>query len=128
MQQVLLMSLPVADNFTPNVNVLIQPYKGTLDEYTTLTLKQFKEHNIKLIEQKRVSDSVLALEYTGQLSGREVHWYGRAEKAGERIYLTTATTTEKLWPDQSGKLKECVDSFRCNNAPPAAKTEAAPPK
>ena len=55
--QALMMFLPVAGNFSANVNVQIQPYTGTIEEYTTLTLKQFKDAGIKLVAQKKAAPS-----------------------------------------------------------------------
>ena len=115
-QLALTMSLPAADNFSGNVNVQIQPYTGTIDEYAALSLKQFQEHKLKIIAKKKVGTSVLALEYAGEMSGRSLHWYYRAEKSGDHAYLATATTTETSWADQSTALKTCVNSFRCNPA------------
>src|SRR5437016_8997831 len=78
--QALLMCLPPTENFAGNVNVQIQPYNGTLDEYMTLTSSQFKSAGLKVVEQKRLAKSVAAFEYYGEMQGKSLHWYARAEK------------------------------------------------
>jgi len=109
--QVVMMWLPP----TPaNVNVQIQPYNGTIEEYAALTLKQFKDNKAKLIEQKKVGDSVFVFEYAGELQGQSLHWYARAEKSGGRVYLTTGTTMEQQWSKQATQIKACVESCRCD--------------
>jgi hypothetical protein len=127
-QQALMMWLPLNEVFTANVNVQIQPYSGTIEEYTALTLKQFKEHSAKLIEQRGVGTSAVVLEYSGELQGQSLHWYARAEKSGGHVYLATATTTEQQWPKQATQLKACVESLRCQNGEAPAGPNAAPPQ
>jgi hypothetical protein len=122
--QALMMLLPITRNFAGNVNVLIQPYNGTMSEYTAVTLKQFKEARLKDIEHKKIADSIMVFEYSGPFQGRALHWYARAEKTGEQVYLVTATAAEEEWPKQKVQLKACVDSFRCESD--SAKN-AAPP-
>ena len=65
--QPLIMSLPATGNFAGNVNVQIQPYSGTIAEYTTLTLKQFKDAGVKVIEQKKAGTAGVVFEYSGEL-------------------------------------------------------------
>lgn len=125
--QALVMSLPATGNFAGNVNVQVQPYSGTIEEYTTLTLKQFKEAGVKVIEQKKAGRSGVVFEYSGELQGRSIHWYSRAEKAAGHVYLATATTAEEGWRTQSSQLKTCVDSLRCESEEPRAAPNAAPP-
>ena len=108
----LAMAVPAADNFAANVNVQIQPYEGSIEEYAALTLKQFKDLGIKVIEQKKLGKSGTAFEYSGELQGRDLHWYARAEKLGGQVYLVTATAAEGHWANQALQLKACVDSFR----------------
>jgi hypothetical protein len=112
-RQVLMMFLPPNGNFAGNVNVQIQPYNGTIDEYMALTQKQFKDAGVKVIEQKKVGKSVVVFEYSGELQGQSLHWYARAEKSAGHVYLATATAAEQQWAKQGAQLKACVDSLRC---------------
>ena len=108
---VLAMFLPVSDKFAPNVNIIIQPYQKTLAEYANLTRSQFKAGRFTIIQESFSADSV-AWEYAGKMGELALHWYARAVRKGGLVYLVTATAAETQWPALSGKLKECVDSFR----------------
>jgi PsbP len=111
--QTLMMLLPVKDGFAPNVNVQIQqPYEGTIEDYTKLTLEQFKEAKLKVLGKKTLSKSAAVYEYTGEMQGHDLHWYAQAVKSGNKIYLITATDSAANWHKNADKLKACVDSFR----------------
>jgi hypothetical protein len=126
-QQVLMMFLPVTKSFAPNVNVQIQPYTGTIDEYVALSLDQFKGMGLKLSYQKAVGKSAVALEYTGEMKGKPLHWYARAEKSGANVYLVTATASEEQWGNVATQLKTCVDSFRCDDSEKGAAPNTVAP-
>lgn len=111
-QMVLTMSLPLQDGFAGNVNVLIQSYTNSLDQYIRLSEAQFKTAGISLLKTTRPNDSVAVLEYFGKLQNRVLHWYARAELVNQRLYLVTATASEDRWPEESQYLKACVDSFQ----------------
>jgi len=119
--QTLMMFLPVKDGFAPNVNVQIQqPYEGTIEDYTKLTLEQFKEAKLKVLEKKALGKSAAIFEYTGEMQGHALHWYARAVKAGNKIYLITATDAAANWQKDADQLKACVDSFRVEGNKAAA--------
>ncbi len=118
-QQPLMMFLPASDGFAANVNVQIQPYTGSIEEYVALTLGQFKSAGVKLLQQKTPAKSVVVFEYSGDMQGRALHWYARAEKSGGSVYLVTATTTGAQWGKEAARLKSFVDSFRCESGLPA---------
>jgi hypothetical protein len=117
-QQVLLMFLPTSGDFTPNVNVQIQPYEGSLDDYIKLSLKQFES----------ATDSGAVFEYHGEIQNRRLHWYAKAQKSQGRVYLVTATALEENWVEVAPNLKNCVDSFTCDSigTAPATKPAARP--
>jgi hypothetical protein len=112
-QGALMMFLPSRHGFAANVNVVIQPYTDTIDQYTTLTLSQFKEGGITLIQQKKAGASSVIFEYSGVVNGNTLLWYAKAEKSGDHVYLVTATANKSDWSKQSAQLKACVDSFKC---------------
>jgi len=111
-QQALFMALPPSDGFAANVNVHIQPYSGTLDEYIALSEEQFKAAGVKVVQRSKEGHSAVIFEYTGEMQGRALHWYARAVHATGKVYLVTATATETQWKREAVPLKECVDSFR----------------
>lgn len=123
----LTMSLPATGNFSANVNVLIQPYEESIEDYTALSLKQFKDNGLKVIEQKKLGKSAVVFQCSGELQGRDLHWYARAEKLGAHVYLVTATATEKQWADQGSQLKGCVDSFQLEKSDPDGAANARQP-
>ena len=112
-QQVLMMFLPAKAGFAANVSVQIQPYGGSIDDYSELSLKQFNSAKLKVLAHKKEGELVL-FEYTGMMEQRQLHWYARAEKKGSSIYLVTATAIDSEWDDVETKLKPCVDSFRAD--------------
>jgi len=113
--QPLMMFLPASGGFAGNVNVQVQPYGGTIEEYTTLTLKQFKDAGVKVIAQKKVGKTGIIFEYSGEMKGKSLHWYARAEKGEGHVYLATATVMEEDWAKRGAQLKACVESLRCES-------------
>jgi len=113
-QQVLMMFMPTAGDFTPNVNVQIQPYDGSLEDYVKLSLKQFESANLKVVQQGRTKDSGVLFEYQGEIQNRRLHWYAKAQKSQGQVYLVTATALEEHWAEVAPNLKNCVESFACD--------------
>ncbi len=114
-QQVLMMFLPASDGFAPNVNVQAQEYADTMEAYVALSKSQVEQMKLKVISDK-LADGVATMEYSGEVSGRQLHWYVRAAKKGGTVYLVTATALESQWKNTSAKLKACVDSFQFQTA------------
>lgn len=110
--QVLAMTLPVSDAFAPNVNVQIQPYPGTLDDYVALSKQQSREHGLDIVREAQNGESGYVIEYKGSMAGRDMHWHAKAELRQNKVYLATATALEGQWPSVSDKLKACVDSLQ----------------
>jgi hypothetical protein len=103
--------LPVVDGFGANVNIQVQEFEGTLEDYEKLSKDQFKQAGIRVMSSK-ISGDILTLEYAGKLTTYEMHWYARAIKRGQRIYLATATSLETRWSSQGPILLKSVDSFK----------------
>jgi len=113
-----IMCLPATEGFAPNVNVMIQPYVGTIDDYSALSMGQFKDGGLKVLLHKKLGKSAVVFEYTGELQGRQLHWYARAEKSAGSVYLVTATAANEQWDKAAARLKSCVDSFSCDQVTP----------
>ena len=109
--QTIIMFLPPTESFSPNVNVQIQPYNGTVKQYAELSRTQFKTAGFKVLTQKLTAKALL-LEYSGTVQGRELHWYAEATLSKGKVYLVTATATESQWKAVGSKLKACVNSFK----------------
>lgn len=97
--------------FAPNVNVLIQDFPGSIDDYVSTTKKEFASAGITMLNERSVSPTEWIVEYAGELSGRSLHFYARVVKSGDKVYLTTGTATPEQWDQFSALLKQCVDSF-----------------
>lgn len=108
-----MMSLPSVNGFAPNVNVQIQPYSGSIDDYKKLSTGQFSLMGLEVISISS-SGNELYFEYAGSLAGMNLHFYAKAIKNGDYVYLATATDTKTGWPQSFEKLKSVVDSFVTN--------------
>jgi hypothetical protein len=110
-RQVLMMFLAPRDGFASNVNVQMQPWPGSFDAYAKLSENQFKQMGWKVLDESSTEDS-RQWEYTGHLQGMEMHFYSRACKRGEIVYLATGTALASNWEKDKQTLKACVDSFK----------------
>ncbi|MBU2883819.1 hypothetical protein KO525_16525 [Psychrosphaera sp. B3R10] len=111
MSQPLQMFLPAKNGFASNVNVQIQPYPGTLTQYKELSIGQFKQMGISIVSFEESANSI-SFEYTGMMQGLSLHWYAKAFKKGNYVYLVTATGNEKDWAADKQVLMENVNSFK----------------
>jgi len=109
---VLALYLPPRDGFAPNINVQIQPFKGTLDDYVKLTKGQFEHLDWELVSDDQPEDYLWIFEYKGPIQGTQLHWYATATLHQDKVYLVTATAPQSAWEEVSPTLKKHVDSFR----------------
>ncbi len=111
MQQVVTMALPTGGDFSPNVNVQVQPFKGTVEEYLTISKEQFKAGGITLVTEKHDAHTA-TIEYKGSMQGHPLHWYARAFLGKNGLILATATALESQWASVSPVLRQSVDSLK----------------
>jgi len=109
--QPLQMSLPAVNGFSANISVQIQPYMGTLSQYKALSDSQFKQNGFKSILSK-INNNYVLYEFTGLITGKSFHWYSKAYKKGDFVYLVTATEQEENWKDTKNDLITAVESFK----------------
>jgi hypothetical protein len=112
--QALVMFMPATNGFAANVNVQIQPYGETIDDYLTVSIQQCKDAGFKVLQQNATEKTAVVFEYAGDMEGRRLHWYARAQKTTGKVYLVTATAPEDQWDRLAPQLKACVDSLRCD--------------
>ncbi len=110
--QALMTFLPPIDGFAPNVNVMIQPYPETIEDYISLSKGQFAEMKWTVVSENKVSDTEWIVEYSGVLDQSELRWISRAILSDGKIYLVTATAASSSWDAVSERLKQSVNSFR----------------
>ncbi len=104
--------LPARDGIAPNVNVGVQSFAGSMDEYIALSKSQFTAANFAVVSERRVGADEWIVEYSGQMSGTPLHWYGRGVRRAGRVYLVTATSAQASWTAVEADLKRSVHSFR----------------
>lgn len=108
--QPLAMLLPSDQGFSANVNVQIQPFTGDILEYRALSQTQFAQLGLTVIAEN-MKPNEFTLEYRGDMHGRVLHWYAKAIKQGDYVYLATATSLDINWPQNRFELKQAVDSL-----------------
>jgi hypothetical protein len=104
--------LPATDGFAPNINVQIQPYTGTMNDFATTSKGQFEQMQWKVIADHHLNDNEWNVEYTGSFRGSDLHFYQRAVSANGKVYLITATAKESQWATVGDTLLKHVESFR----------------
>jgi hypothetical protein len=110
-QQVVSLALPASAGFSPNVNVQVQPFKGSMEDYLRISNEQFKAAGIKVVQEKHDAKTAV-LEYTGRMQGHNLHWYARGALAHNGLILATATADESQWASVAATLRQSVDSLR----------------
>jgi len=103
--------LPADSGFAGNVNLMIQPFSGSLDDYNELTQQQFKSIGFQVIKTKILKSEII-YEYKGFSSGLDLYWFSRAIKQGDKIYLVTATALQKRWEIEKAILIKSTMSFK----------------
>ena len=110
MQQVVTLMLPAEGGFSPNVNVQVQPYPGSIEDYIKLSKGQFQTAGVTIVTEKHDAKQV-TLEYTGKLQGVSLHWYARGIVGKGKVVLATATAGESQWAAVGATLRQSVDSL-----------------
>ena len=113
-QAVMAMYLAPSQGFAANINVMVQPWPGTIKNYLAVSEKQFADMGLKVVNKSLPDDHTAVFEYEGiikAVSPSTMHWYVRAISRSGKVYLATATATSAQWKTDGSKLKACVDSF-----------------
>ena len=77
---------------------------------------------MNLIKETKQGKNTIVFEYSGAFQENKLHWYAKAIATGKRVYLATATATEKQWADVSNTMKACVDSLEVDKGKYAKET------
>jgi hypothetical protein len=109
--QPLQMFLPPENGFSANINVQIQPYPGTMEQYLELSESQFKQMGLTVISSKVFGETSF-FECAGLMQGMELHFYAKAVKKGDFVYLATATDSKHNWDSNKNKLISAIDSLK----------------
>jgi hypothetical protein len=103
--------LSAQDDFAANVNLQVQEFNGKIEDYKNLSDEQFKQASLKII-QSSTEGEIYAVEYAGKMNQYDLHWFAKAFRHKNKIYLVTATGLEKLWKTQGPILMQSVNSFK----------------
>jgi len=109
--QIAMFFLPPSDGFAANVNIQRQKYTESIESYNKLSMKQMDAMLLTVVKRE-IKDNEVIYEYMGKMKGKKFHWYVRALKRGNYIYLATATALETHWEEQKAELMKSVDSFK----------------
>ncbi|MGB0768230.1 MAG: hypothetical protein ACPGYV_11020 [Phycisphaeraceae bacterium] len=104
------------DGFSSNVNLIAQPFAGTMEAYDQISMKEFEQMGLTVIE-KTNTDGVLRYHYKGVQNGLPLRFFSKAVQVDNRVYLATATTLQKEWETVSQELVRSVESFELKEAP-----------
>jgi len=107
----LMMFLPPDADFAPNVNVQIQPFEGTIEDYIAESKEQFKELNLKVLTEERPDAKTWVVSYEGQMEGEKLRFHAKAISQGNRVLLATATAKSSQWKSAGDALIACVNSM-----------------
>jgi hypothetical protein len=107
----LMMCLPPADGFAPNVVVLVQPTHGSMEEFKALTEKEIEKENFKLIRSS-ITAGIYEFEYTRADARNHGHSYSRAIKRDGFVYVATGNALEIQWEQYKERLVRAVESFK----------------
>jgi hypothetical protein len=110
--KVLIMFLPESDGFQPNINVIIQPFNGTIKDYIASSKGQFAQMHYQVISEHQIGDNGWSFEYSGQTSGNDIHCYAQAVLKNGQIYLATAVAKEPQWATVGDTLRKHIDGFK----------------
>ena len=101
--------------FQANINVMIQPFPGTMKEYIDLSYRELDklfEKKWKVLSEKQNGEEEWGCEYTGTKDGEVYQFYSRAVKDEARIFLITATALQKQWGRLGETMRRQVNSFK----------------
>lgn len=108
------------DNFSENVNLLIQDLTGKdidLETFTDITEKQIKEFfkDGKLLESTRVKKSghpAQKIIYYGKQQGMTLKWMQYFWVLNEKAYVLTFTSKKETYGQYIEEVEQIMDSFK----------------
>lgn len=110
---VLAFYLPSVNKFAGNINVIIQTFDGTMEEYYGKSRDQIKTFKFQIIKTSFEKNQAF-FEYTGKLADNQLHFYQMYVKNGNKFYVATATALDIDWENQKSELINSVNSFKLN--------------
>lgn len=86
------------DNFASNINVMHQPFPGTLREYQQVSEEELKKMSYTILRSE-IKEDAYVCEALGKPQGVnfEVHMYFKAISVGGNVVLATASIPASRW-------------------------------
>jgi hypothetical protein len=106
---------PSDDEFSPNMNVLVQNTSISFSDFAETSRKQFETAGLRITREtssKIGGRDALTWVYEGMMQGHELRWLARAIAAKGRIYLITYTSLAKNYAKYEKAFLESLESFK----------------
>lgn len=111
MGRLLFMFLPAMNTgFATNVNVLAQPFAGTMQEYKAATEAQVQQLNCT-VSSISLEGEVFTIDYEGHMSGRDLQFLCKVIRSNSVMFVATATCLKSNWGEYEKALHRCIDNF-----------------
>ncbi|MFV0481874.1 MAG: hypothetical protein ACK5LP_07810 [Campylobacteraceae bacterium] len=111
-QPVIIFLNPTDPRYTPNINIQVQDFNSTIEEYEKISQETLQQVGGTLIN-KSINRKVLVIEYKIKHGEAEVHYYARAvlDAKTNTIYLATGSVLDSEWNIHGKKIRDSVLSL-----------------
>lgn len=101
-------------SFATNANIIMQNYKGSMEEYIEISKNGFKTFNTFELINESFSDKTALWEYNIMHSGMKLHIITKVFKAKEegKLFLLTLTCAENEWEKNKEDIHKVLNSFK----------------
>lgn len=106
------MFLEPTEGFAPNINVRKVYFEGTMAEFLDVTRSDFEEMEWSILDARIMDDGSMLLEATGSYNNLELHWYVRAVRSRDAVFMATGTTLQSQWMSVGRIIRRSADSIR----------------
>ena len=93
-------------DFNSNVNVMIQDFSGTIDEYKELSESQYRDLGWDVLRSEIIDGA-----YYVEVSGGLFHYYAKGISNGSYVYLATGTSRADDWLEVRDAIVTVVDGL-----------------
>lgn len=106
---------PAENDFSPNVNVIVQERAFTRKQYRQMTDAEFEKvgatvHSVK--ELTVSGNEALLYDYENEIQGKPMHFLSEPVITPSRTYLITCTCTAADFQKRAPEFRACLASFK----------------
>lgn len=109
-QQIAFFFLPQSEGFAANVDIEKKKFSDSIIAFDQLFVRNLQQFGLTIVKHT-LDGEYLIYEYKGDMYDKHLHWYVKAIKSGEYVYIATAAGLNKQWDQQKTTLIKSVDSF-----------------